>query len=295
MNRSVIRAALVQHRHFGDAGANLDYIAHEIAAAATQGAQLILLEELHNGPYFCQIEDDTFFDLAESIPGPSTDRLGDLACRHRVVIVASLFERRTAGLYHDTAVILDTDGCLAGRYRKMHVPDDPGFYEKYYFAPGDLGFAPIDTSLGRLGVLLCWDQWYPEAARLMATAGAELLLYPTAIGWDMRDDVAERDRQHDAWLTIQRGHAIANGIPLLSCNRVGFEPSPYSGDPGIHFWGHSFACGPQGESLGCAGDATETLIVDVDMSRCESVRRTWPFLRDRRVDAYYDLARRYLD
>ncbi|MDJ0740614.1 MAG: carbon-nitrogen hydrolase [Gammaproteobacteria bacterium] len=295
MSTPSIRAALLQHADQGGAAANLAYIADQTAAAAARGAQLILLQELHNGPYFCQTEDTAQFDHAEPIPGPSSERLGALAARHRVVIVASLFERRAAGLCHNTAVVLDSDGRVAGRYRKMHIPDDPGFHEKFYFTPGDLGFAPIDTSLGRLGVLVCWDQWYPEAARLMALAGAEFLLYPTAIGWDRRDDAAERQRQLDAWLTIQRAHAVANGIPLLACNRVGFEASPQAAAPGIAFWGHSFACGPQGEWLARTGGDAETLLVDVDRRRSESVRRIWPFLRDRRIDAYADLLRRFVD
>ncbi|MGB5201757.1 MAG: carbon-nitrogen hydrolase [Sedimenticolaceae bacterium] len=295
MNHSVVRVALIQHADQGDVPSNLDLIAHETAAAVRNGAQLILLQELHNGPYFCQTEDPAQFDRAEPIPGPSTERLGELARLHGVVIVGSLFERRAPGLYHNTAVVLERDGSLAGRYRKMHIPDDPGFYEKFYFTPGDLGFAPIDTSLGRLGVLVCWDQWYPEAARLMALAGAEMLLYPTAIGWDMRDEEPERMRQRDAWRTVQRAHAVANGIPVLACNRVGSEASPDSQDPGIQFWGDSFACGPQGEWRGRAGETAETLVVDIDKGRSETVRRIWPFLRDRRIDAYRGLRKRFLD
>ena len=295
MSKPSVKAALIQHENQGDADANLALIGEQIAAAAAQGAQLILLQELHNGPYFCQTEDPSRFDLAEAIPGPSTEHLGALAKQNGIVIVASLFERRAAGLYHNTAVVLERDGSLCGRYRKMHIPDDPGYYEKFYFTPGDLGFAPIDTSLGRLGVLVCWDQWYPEAARLMALAGAQILLYPTAIGWDMRDDDAERSRQREAWLTVQRGHAVANGIPVLSCNRVGFEPAPDAVDGGIRFWGSSFACGPQGEWIARAGETAQTLIVDIDLARSEDVRRMWPFLRDRRIDAYGDLPKRYLD
>ncbi len=295
MSRSTLRVALLQHANQGDATSNLDLIAAQVAEAAVQGAQLVLLQELHNGAYFCQTEDTACFDDAEPIPGPSTQHLGEIARQHKIVIVASLFERRAAGLYHNTAVVLENDGSLVGRYRKMHIPDDPGFYEKFYFTPGDLGFAPIDTSVGRLGVLVCWDQWYPEAARLMALAGAELLLYPTAIGWDMRDDGDERIRQRDAWLTIQRSHAVANGIPVLSCNRVGFEASPQKDDPGIQFWGSSFVAGPQGEWLAQAGEAAQTLVVDVEMARSESVRRIWPFLRDRRIDAYADLTKRFID
>jgi len=295
MKTRSIKAALIQHADQGDADSNLALIGTEVGAAAAGGAQLILLQELHNGPYFCQSEDTACFDRAEPVPGPSSERLAALAAQHGVVIVASLFERRAPGLYHNTAVVLESDGTLLGRYRKMHIPDDPGFYEKFYFAPGDLGFTPIDTSLGRLGVLVCWDQWYPEAARLMALAGADLLLYPTAIGWDMRDSDAERERQREAWLTIQRAHAVANGVPVLSCNRVGFEPAPQAGDPGIHFWGSSFVCGPQGEWLARAGDEPETLLVEIDLARSEDVRRIWPFLRDRRIDAYQDLTRRFID
>ncbi len=295
MNQPTLRAALIQHDNQGDADSNLALIANALGHAAAQGAQLALLQELHNDAYFCQTEDVSRFDLAEPIPGPSTQRLGELAAEHQIVIVGSLFERRAPGLYHNTAVVLDSDGTLAGRYRKMHIPDDPGFYEKFYFTPGDLGFTPIDTKIGRLGVLVCWDQWYPEAARLMALAGADMLLYPTAIGWDMNDEPAERERQRDAWLTIQRAHAVANGIPLLACNRVGFEASPRSGDPGIQFWGSSFACGPQGEYLVRGGESSATLIVDIPRRKSEDVRRIWPFLRDRRIDAYADLGKRFRD
>ena len=290
----LLRVALVQERNQGDADANLTLIETRVAQAAEAGAKLVLLQELHNGPYFCQHESVDEFDLAEPIPGPSTERLGALAKKHGVVIVASLFERRAAGLYHNTAVVLESDGSLAGKYRKMHIPDDPGFYEKFYFTPGDLGFEPIDTSVGRLGLLVCWDQWYPEAARLMALAGAELLLYPTAIGWDPNDDQAEKDRQRDAWILSHRGHAVANGLPVLSCNRVGHEPSPL-GAAGIDFWGHSHVLGPQGEFLAQAGTGAELLVCDVDLGRSENVRRWWPFLRDRRIDAYGDLLRRYRD
>ena len=295
MTSKHLRAALVQHADQGSVDANRALIADQVASAAAQGARLILLQELHDGAYFCQTEDVVRFDQAETIPGPGTAFLGGLAEAHGVVIVGSLFERRAAGLYHNTAVVLEVDGSLAGRYRKMHIPDDPGFHEKFYFTPGDLGFTPIDTSIGRLGVLVCWDQWYPEAARLMALAGAELLLYPTAIGWDMSDDGPERERQREAWLTVQRGHAVANGLPLLSCNRVGFEASPDSGDPGIRFWGSSFVCGPQGEWLARADESAGTLIADIDLSRSEDVRRIWPFLRDRRIDAYTDLPKRFRD
>ncbi|MFA5589234.1 MAG: carbon-nitrogen hydrolase [Lysobacteraceae bacterium] len=289
-----LRVALVQESNQGDANANLTLVESRVAQAAQAGAKLVLLQELHNGPYFCQHESVDEFDLAEPIPGPSTERLGALAKKHGVVIVASLFERRAAGLYHNTAVVLESDGTLAGKYRKMHIPDDPGFYEKFYFTPGDLGFEPIDTSVGRLGLLVCWDQWYPEAARLMALAGAELLLYPTAIGWDPNDDQAEKDRQRDAWILSHRGHAVANGLPVLSCNRIGHEPSPL-GAAGIDFWGHSHVLGPQGEFLAQAGTSAELLVCDIDLARSENVRRWWPFLRDRRIDAYGDLLRRYRD
>ena len=289
-----LRVALLQERNQGDANANLTLIETRVAQAAQAGAKLVLLQELHNGPYFCQHESVDEFDLAEPIPGPSTERLSALAKKHGVVIVASLFERRAAGLYHNTAVVLESDGTLAGKYRKMHIPDDPGFYEKFYFTPGDLGFEPIDTSVGRLGLLVCWDQWYPEAARLMALAGAELLLYPTAIGWDPNDDQAEKDRQRDAWILSHRGHAVANGLPVLSCNRIGHEPSPL-GAAGIDFWGHSHVLGPQGEFIAQAGTSAELLVCDIDLARSENVRRWWPFLRDRRIDAYGDLLRRYRD
>lgn len=289
-----LRVALVQECNQGDADANLSLIETRVAAAAAAGARLVLLQELHNGPYFCQHADVREFDRAEAIPGPSTARLGALAKHHGVVIVGSLFERRAAGLYHNTAVVLESDGRLVGTYRKMHIPDDPGFQEKFYFTPGDLGFEPIDTSVGRLGVLVCWDQWYPEAARLMALAGAQVLLYPTAIGWDPDDDQAEKDRQRDAWILSHRGHAVANGLPVLSCNRVGHETSPL-GASGIDFWGHSHVLGPQGEFLAEAGTDATLLVCDIDLSRSEDVRRIWPFLRDRRIDAYGDLLRRYRD
>ena len=295
MNERTLTVALVQDRDRGSSDDNLANIEARVAEAAARGAKLVLLLELHNGPYFCQHEHCDEFDRAEPIPGPSTERLGALAKKHGVVIVGSLFERRAAGLYHNTAVVFEADGRLLGRYRKMHIPDDPGFYEKFYFTPGDLGFDPIDTSVGRLGVLVCWDQWYPEGARLMALAGAELLLYPTAIGWDPDDDDAEKTRQRDAWILSHRGHAVANGLPVLSCNRVGHEASPM-GTSGIRFWGSSHVLGPQGEFLGEAGtDAPEVLVVDVDLARSEKVRRIWPFLRDRRIDAYHDLLKRYRD
>jgi len=290
-----LKVALIQESNQGDAAANLERIATRVAEAAAAGAQLVLLQELHNGAYFCQHECVDAFDLAEPIPGPSSERLGKLAAEHGLVIVGSLFERRAAGLYHNTAVVLEKDGSIAGKYRKMHIPDDPGFNEKFYFTPGDLGFHPIDTSVGRLGVLVCWDQWYPEAARLMALAGADLLLYPTAIGWDPGDEDDEKARQRQAWLLSHRGHAVANGLPVLSCNRVGHEPSPVGGR-GIDFWGSSHVLGPQGEFLAeASSDAPELLVADVDLRRSEDVRRIWPFLRDRRVDAYGDLLKRFRD
>ncbi|MEO8670522.1 MAG: carbon-nitrogen hydrolase [Tahibacter sp.] len=291
----ILRAALLQERDHGSVDANLAAIESGLREAVAAGAKLVLLQELHNGPYFCQHESVHEFDRAESIPGPSTERLGALAEELDLVIVASLFERRAAGLYHNTAVVFDRSRAIAGRYRKMHIPDDPAFYEKFYFTPGDLGFEPIQTSVGKLGVLVCWDQWYPEAARLMALAGAELLLYPTAIGWDPADDADEKNRQRDAWITVQRGHAVANGLPLLACNRIGLEAAP-DGGRGLQFWGSSFVAGPQGEFLAQAStDQRAVLRVDIDLARSENVRRIWPFLRDRRIDAYGDLLRRFRD
>jgi len=296
MSHNTLTVALVQGRYGDDRAANLAANLAAVRSAASRGAKLVLLPELHNSRYFCQIEDPEYFDWAEAIPGPSTDALGQLARELGVVIVGSLFERRAAGLYHNTAVVLDSDGHLAGRYRKMHIPDDPGYYEKFYFTPGDLGFTPVDTSVGRLGVLVCWDQWYPEAARLMALAGAELLIYPTAIGWDPNDDETEQLRQREAWRTMQRAHAVANGLPVLSCNRTGDEPDPSGHSPGIRFWGSSFITGPQGEILAeAATDEEAVLCVDIDRGRSEDVRRIWPFLRDRRIDAYGDLLKRYRD
>ena len=294
MKTKTLPVALVQERNHGDAAANLAVIETRVAEAAKSGAKLVLLQELHNGAYFCQHESVDEFDLAEPIPGPSTERLGKLAKQHGVVLVSSLFEKRATGLYHNTAVVFDADGSIAGKYRKMHIPDDPGFYEKFYFTPGDLGFNPIDTSVGRLGVLVCWDQWYPEGARLMALAGAELLLYPTAIGWDPDDAQDEKNRQRDAWVLSHRGHAVANGLPVLSCNRVGHEQSPLDA-AGIDFWGNSHVLGPQGEFIAEAGTDPTILLAEVDMQRSEHVRRIWPFLRDRRIDAYQDLLKRYRD
>jgi N-carbamoylputrescine amidase len=296
MTRKTLKVALLQDAHRGSREANLDAIEAGLREAAAAGVELVLLQELHNGPYFCQRESVEEFDQAESIPGPGTERIGKLAEELQLVIVASLFEKRATGLYHNTAVVFDRSAAIAGKYRKMHIPDDPAFYEKFYFTPGDLGFEPIATSVGKLGVLVCWDQWYPEAARLMALAGADLLLYPTAIGWDPNDDQAEKDRQRDAWITVQRGHAVANGLPLLACNRTGHESDPSNVGSGITFWGSSFVAGPQGEFLAQAEtEGRALLVVDVDMARSEHVRRIWPFLRDRRIDAYGDLLKRFRD
>jgi N-carbamoylputrescine amidase len=298
--KRTVHVALVQEHDRGSVDANLARIEMQVAAAAAQGAQLVLLQELHNGPYFCQSQSVQEFDRAEAIPGPSTARLSTLAKRCGVVLVSSLFERRAPGLYHNTAVVFERDGSIAGMYRKMHIPDDPGFMEKYYFTPGDLGFKPVQTSLGRLGVLVCWDQWYPEAARLMALAGAEILLYPTAIGWDPNEpDAAENARQRMAWILSHRGHAVANGLPVLTCNRTGFEPAPASAQSdcaGAQFWGSSQVFGPQGEVIAEAStDQPELLLAEIDLARTEAVRRVWPFLRDRRVDAYQGLLQRYID
>jgi N-carbamoylputrescine amidase len=291
-----IKAALIQQVCGNDRAVNLQRTGEMIRSAAASGAGLVVLQELHTGPYFCQVEDPALFDLAETIPGPSTDFLSRLAAELELVLVASLFERRAAGLYHNTAVVFERDGSIAGTYRKMHIPDDPGFYEKFYFTPGDLGFTPVKTSVGTLGVLVCWDQWYPEAARLMALAGADVLIYPTAIGWDPADAEDERTRQRSAWITVQRGHAVANGLPVLAINRVGFEASSQQSENGILFWGSSFAAGPQGEVLAEAShDKEDILMVDLDLARSETVRRIWPFLRDRRIDAYGDILKRYRD
>jgi len=292
----ILKVGLVQQSCGADREANLKASEAGVRDAARRGAQLVLLQELHASVYFCQHENTELFNLAETIPGPSSERLATLARELQVVLVGSLFERRAPGLYHNTAVVFDRDGRMAGQYRKMHIPDDPGYYEKFYFTPGDLGFSPIETSLGKLGVLVCWDQWYPEGARLMALAGADLLLYPTAIGWNPADAKDEQARQRDAWITIQRSHAVANGLPVLVANRVGFEPDPSGQTQGSQFWGHSFVCGPQGEFLVQAGsDKPEVLVADVDLARSENVRRWWPFLRDRRIDAYGDLLKRFRD
>jgi N-carbamoylputrescine amidase len=290
-----LKVALIQQNCSSSRDGNIGKSAQMVRTAAASGAQLIVLQELHTSTYFCQVESPALFDLAEPIPGPSTEILGKLARELEVVIVASLFERRAAGLYHNTAVVFEKDGSIAGIYRKMHIPDDPGFYEKFYFTPGDLGFNPITTSVGTLGVLVCWDQWFPEAARLMALAGADLLIYPTAIGWDPDDTIEEQQRQYDAWVTVQRGHAVSNGLPLLAVNRVGFESSPQDAE-GIKFWGGSFAAGPQGEILAVASQtAEEIILVEIDQERSERVRRIWPFLRDRRIDEYGDLLKRFRD
>ncbi len=293
---NVLSVALIQQIHNADRVANLAASVQAIREAAAHAAQLVVLSELHQSLYFCQTENPDYFDWAEPIPGPTSDVFQQLAAQLNIVLVASLFERRAAGLYHNTAVVFDRDGTLAGRYRKMHIPDDPGYYEKFYFTPGDLGFTPITTSIGRLGVLICWDQWYPEAARLMALAGAELLIYPTAIGWNPCDDDAEKVRQREAWITIQRAHAVANGIPVLSCNRVGFEADPSHQTAGIYFWGNSFVTGPQGELVAVAPvDRPQLLLTQVDLQRTEQIRRGWPYLRDRRIEAYNGLLQRYLD
>jgi len=291
-----IRTALIQQSNGADLEANTAKLEANIRKAAAEGAQLVVLQELHNSLYFCQTEDTGVFDLAEPIPGPSTERFGALAGELGIVLVTSLFERRAPGLYHNTAVVFERDGSLAGKYRKMHIPDDPAYYEKFYFTPGDLGFEPIDTSVGRLGVLVCWDQWYPEAARLMALRGADLLIYPTAIGWESSDAPDEKERQKNAWILSQRGHAVANGLPVVSVNRVGYEPDPSGVTGGISFWGNSFVAGPQGEMLAEAGNEGEDLLlVDIDLQRSEAVRRIWPFLRDRRIDAYGNIVRRFID
>ena len=291
-----IKIGFLQQHNVADQQLNITRLASGIANLAEHGAQLIVLQELHNSLYFCQTENVNLFDLAEPIPGPSTNFYGELARQYGVVIVTSLFERRAAGLYHNTAVVIEKDGTIAGKYRKMHIPDYPAYYEKFYFTPGDLGFHPIETSLGKLGVLVCWDQWYPEAARLMALQGAELLIYPTAIGYESSDTEDEQQRQREAWTTVQRGHAVANGLPVVSVNRVGYEPDPSGQTKGIQFWGSSMVVGPQGEMLYRASEVEEECtIVSVDLNHSEHVRRWWPFLRDRRIDAYEDITKRYID
>lgn len=290
-----LKVGLVQQTCSANVEANKQKLAHNIAEVAMRGAELVVLQELHNSLYFCQVESTDNFDLAEPIPGPSTDFYGNLAREHGIVLVTSLFERRSAGLYHNTAVVFERDGSIAGTYRKMHIPDDPAYYEKFYFTPGDLGFRPIDTSVGRLGVQVCWDQWYPEGARLMTLQGAELLIYPTAIGYESSDTPEEQERQREAWITVQRGHAVANGLPVIAVNRTGHEPDPSGQTRGISFWGSSFVCGPQGELLAQASkDQEENRVVEIDMQRSENVRRWWPFLRDRRIEEFGDLTRRFL-
>ena len=291
-----MKIGLIQQSNTSDQAANLLKLEQNIRKAAAQGAELIVLQELHNGLYFCQTEDTAIFAQAEPIPGPSTTRFGALAQELGVVIVLSLFERRAPGLYHNTAVVMDKDGRIAGKYRKMHIPDDPAYYEKFYFTPGDLGFEPINTSIGRLGVLVCWDQWYPEAARLMAMRGAELLIYPTAIGWESSDTPEEQQRQLGAWITVQRGHAVANGLPVVTVNRTGHEPDPSGRTNGIQFWGNSFVAGPQGELLAQLPNQEEAVQgVEIDRERTEHVRCWWPFFRDRRIDAFDGLTHRFLD
>lgn len=291
-----LKIGILQQHNGADRTENMNRLAEGIRCLAADGAQLIVLQELHNGLYFCQTENVDVFDQAEPIPGPSTEFYGALARELQVVIVTSLFERRAAGLYHNTAVVIERDGTIAGKYRKMHIPDDPAYYEKFYFTPGDLGFHPIQTSVGRLGVLVCWDQWYPEAARLMALQGAELLIYPTAIGYESSDTTDEQERQREAWTTVQRGHAVANGLPVVTVNRVGLEPDPSGQTNGIQFWGSSMVVGPQGEFLYRASKDEEVRqVVTVSLSRSEQVRRWWPFLRDRRIDAYGDILRRFVD
>jgi N-carbamoylputrescine amidase len=292
----MLKTGLIQQINGSDREANRSKLASNIGLCAEQGAELVVLQELHDSLYFCQTETTDLFELAEIIPGTVTDFYSQLALKHQVVLVTSLFEKRSAGLYHNTAVVFDRDGSIAGKYRKMHIPDDPAYYEKFYFTPGDLGFKPIQTSVGKLGVLICWDQWYPEAARLMALAGAELLIYPTAIGFESTDVEAEKKRQLEAWIISQRGHAIANGLPVIAVNRTGFEPDPSGQTNGITFWGNSFAVGPQGEFLALAPESEAVnLIVEIDLQRSENVRRWWPFLRDRRIDAYSDLTKRFID
>ena len=291
-----IKVGFIQQHNTNDINDNMQRLKKGIEQLAKQGAQLIVLQELHNSLYFCQIETVDNFDLAEPIPGPSTAFFSEIAAANNVVIVTSLFEKRAAGLYHNTSVVIEKDGSIAGKYRKMHIPDDPAYYEKFYFTPGDLGFVPIQTSLGKLGILVCWDQWYPEAARLMALNGAELLIYPTAIGYESSDAEEEKQRQREAWTTVQRGHAVANGLPVIAVNRVGFEPDPSQQTQGIIFWGSSFVAGSQGEFIYRASETEEECtIVEIDLQRSELVRRWWPFLRDRRIDEYHNITKRFID
>jgi hydrolase, carbon-nitrogen family len=291
-----IKVGFIQQHNTNNINDNMQRLKKGIEQLAKQGAQLIVLQELHNSLYFCQIETVDNFDLAEPIPGPSTAFFSDIAAANNVVIVTSLFEKRAAGLYHNTSVVIEKDGSIAGKYRKMHIPDDPAYYEKFYFTPGDLGFVPIQTSLGKLGILVCWDQWYPEAARLMALNGAELLIYPTAIGYESSDAEEEKQRQREAWTTVQRGHAVANGLPVIAVNRIGFEPDPSQQTQGITFWGSSFVAGSQGEFIYRASETEEECtIVEIDLQRSEQVRRWWPFLRDRRIDEYHNITKRFID
>lgn len=291
-----MKIGLIQQANTEDIKGNLRKLSENIQDVASRGAELVILQELHNSLYFCQSEDTRMFDLAEPIPGPSTGFYGELAATYNVVLVTSLFEKRAPGLYHNTAIVFDKDGSIAGKYRKMHIPDDPAYYEKFYFTPGDIGFEPIQTSIGKLGVQVCWDQWYPEGARLMALKGAEILIYPTAIGWESSDTDEEKARQLEAWITVQRGHAVANGLPVVAVNRVGHESDPTGQTNGIQFWGNSFVAGPQGELLAVADNNKEqNIVVEVDMTRSENVRRWWPFLRDRRIDEFDALAKRFID
>ena len=291
--KRILKIGIIQQANTADHSDNKRRLKEAIRRVASEGAELVVLQELHNGLYFCQTEDVDTFDEAESIPGESTREFGELARELGIVLVLSLFERRAAGLYHNTAVVMERDGSIAGMYRKMHIPDDPAYYEKFYFTPGDLGFEPIETSVGRLGVLVCWDQWYPEAARLMALSGADLLIYPTAIGWESSDESGEQTRQSDAWQLVQRGHAVANGLPVVTVNRVGYEADPSGQTRGITFWGRSFVAGPQGELLAELDQSETTRVIEIDLARSERVRRWWPFLRDRRIDAFSDLTKRY--
>lgn len=291
-----MKVGIIQQKNTANIAENRENLCRGIRECAAQGADLVVLQELHNSLYFCQTEDTSLFSLAETIPGPSTESFGALAKELGIVLVLSLFERRAPGLYHNTAVVIEKDGTIAGKYRKMHIPDDPAYYEKFYFTPGDLGFRPIETSVGKLGVLVCWDQWFPEAARLMAMAGAEVLVYPTAIGWESTDAQEEKQRQLDAWVIVQRGHAVANGLPVIAVNRIGHEPDPSGRTKGIQFWGNSFIAGPQGELLTVLSNDSEAItVVDLDKERTETVRRWWPFFRDRRIDSFGNLTERFLD
>lgn len=296
MKENILKVGLVQQSNTENIQHNKAKLEHNIRELAEKGAQLVVLQELHNSLYFCQTEDVDKFDLAEPIPGPSTEFYSKIAAECNIVLVTSLFERRAAGVYHNTAVVFEKDGTVAGMYRKMHIPDDPGYYEKFYFTPGDIGFKPINTSVGKLGVQVCWDQWFPEGARLMALQGADILIYPTAIGYEPGDLKEEQERQREAWITVQRGHAVANGLPVISVNRTGYESAPSGNGNGIQFWGSSFVCGPQGEILSQASqDKEENLLVEINLTRSEHVRRWWPYLRDRRIDKFEELLERFID